>query len=424
MKNSNLKFSFCTVLFLVNFTLAKSQDTIKLSINSLENKLESQSRILKAQKYAIESAKGQINQAGIWSNPNLNIQQPIYNSTTKNYFPLGSNGSLALDLNQSFDISRKRSKKVNIETLNTAISENQYYSILRDLKLELRTNSVNIYFAKQGLELYNQEIESLKRLVAAYTIQYKRGNVSLTELTRLKALLLQLQNEKINIVSDYNNFNSRLNVILSNEKSENYSPIINLDSVVNLDISKFLNSLIQIALENREDLKAGNNVLKINEENVKLQNSIALPELVLGLHYDQAGNYIPKYKALSLGFDLPFFNRNQGNIQSAESQLEQSKLQYEQQKNQISSELNATLKTLQNTEELYKNFDESITSDYEKMISGILANFEKKNLSLIEFIDLFESYKNTKLQYLELSKRRLLSYEQINYVVGKSLFNY
>lgn len=424
MKYSNLKLTFCIVFVLVNFSLAQSQDTIRLTISNLESKLESQSRILKAQKYAIESAKGQINQAGTWANPNLNIQQPIFNTLTKNYFPFGNNGSLALDLNQSFDISGKRGKKVNIETLNTAISENQYYSILRDLKLDLRTNCVNIFYAKQSLELYNQEIESLKRLVTAYTIQYNRGNVSLTELTRLKALMLQLQNEKINLVSDFNNFNSRINIILSNEKFENYSPVISADSTSKLNMNLTLSELTKIALDNREDLKANNNNLKINEENVKLQNSTAIPDLTIGFHYDQAGNYIPEYKSISLGMDLPFFNRNQGNIQSAESQFEQSKLQFEQQKSQIAGEINASLKTLQNTEELYKNFDATITSDYEKMISGILSNFEKKNISMVEFIDLFESYKNTKLQYLELSKRRLLSYEQINYVIGKSLFNY
>jgi cobalt-zinc-cadmium efflux system outer membrane protein len=74
-------------------------------------------------------------------------------------------------------------------------------------------------------------------------------------------------------------------------------------------------------------------------------------------------------------------------------------------------------------EEEFRCIDQSFTRDFESLNEGVIKNFQKRNVSLLEFVDFFESY-NESLQALnELRKARLQSYEELNNTVGAELFN-
>ena len=83
--------------------------------------------------------------------------------------------------------------------------------------------------------------------------------------------------------------------------------------------------MIDSALQNRYDLKAANAEVQFSEANLALQKAMRVPDLMVGGYYDKAGNYVPHYNALTLAIDLPFWNRNQGNIKAAEFQIGQNK---------------------------------------------------------------------------------------------------
>ena len=54
--------------------------------------------------------------------------------------------------------------------------------------------------------------------------------------------------------------------------------------------------------------------------------------------------------------------------------------------------------------------------------TGILENFQKRNVSLLDFTDFMESYNQAAVQINELKKKVVLSGEELNSTINKDLF--
>ena len=54
---------------------------------------------------------------------------------------------------------------------------------------------------------------------------------------------------------------------------------------------------------------------------------------------------------------------------------------------------------------------------------GIEQSYAKRLLSVVEYLDFFESYKNNLVQRKTLRANRVRAFEQLNFAVGKPIFN-
>ena len=157
--------------------------------------------------------------------------------------------------------------------------------------------------------------------------------------------------------------------------------------------------------------------------NLSLEKRTPYPDLHIGGIYDQSGSYINNYTGITLGFDLPILNRNQGNIGVAKAQLEQYKLELENKTLSVRNEVVATYLKLIQVEQEYRKIDSDFDRKFDELNNGVIANFQKRNLSLIEFTDFLEAYNNSVQQINKLKQNRIEMYEELNYVVGEELFN-
>ena len=83
----------------------------------------------------------------------------------------------------------------------------------------------------------------------------------------------------------------------------------------------------------------------------------------------------------------------------------------------------AYLKML-NADKMLQSMDPKFQNDFEKLLQGVTINFEKKNISLLEFTDFYDAYKINILQYNQLQNEKLQALEALNFAMGKTLFNY
>jgi cobalt-zinc-cadmium efflux system outer membrane protein len=51
----------------------------------------------------------------------------------------------------------------------------------------------------------------------------------------------------------------------------------------------------------------------------------------------------------------------------------------------------------------------------------MLKNYEKKNISLIEFLDYYDAYKENAVQLNTLLYNRINAFENLNYSIGKDI---
>ena len=57
------------------------------------------------------------------------------------------------------------------------------------------------------------------------------------------------------------------------------------------------------------------------------------------------------------------------------------------------------------------------------MVEEVTKNFEKHNISLLEFTDFYDSYKQNVVQLNNLRYNRISQLEQLNFTTGTRIFN-
>ncbi len=319
-------------------------------------------------------------------------------------------------------LAGKRNKQIDIARINSRISTYQFYDLIRTLRYELRNAFYGLYFLKEPVAVYDKEIESLKTLIDAYTAQYNKGNIAFKDLARLQALQFSLQNERLELIKQAAEKQLNLSLLTGDTLIRAITPVVDSAFIGRIDVNNLnYTQLLDSAFMNRYDLRVAYTQTQLSQTNLALQKALRVPDLTLGANYDKAGSYVRNYNSLSLAIDLPFWNRNQGNIKAAQFQIQTNQQLQSQAELQVRNDINISYKQLLETDKLYRSASLQFTTDYEKLLDGIVKGYQNHTISLLEFIDYYETYKNSKLEFNRLQNNRLDALENLNLATGTIL---
>jgi len=422
------------LLFLVTFIIGihshSSQaqgkpkaDTIILSLQDAERLFLEKNFELLAARYQISEADAAVIQAKLWNNPTFSFEQGVYNPVTKKWFDFSETGETALSLQQIFVLAGKRSKRISNEKINSQIAKYQFYDLMRVLRHELRVSFYGLYFLQQSISVYDRELDALQTLVNANITEYRKGNVSFNELARLQSLQFNLENEKIELQKNVSENQSNLILLMGDTIARKVKPVMNVSEFDHIDPSLLTyKQLMDSGQTYRYDLKISEAQIQSEKTNLSLQKAMRVPDLTLGANYDKAGNYVQNYNSLSLSFDLPVLNQNQGNIKIAENKIEESKVRKDESELEVRSEINKAFEQVIETDRLYKSSMQKFDNNYDKLLDGITVAYRNHTISLLEFIDYYETFKNSKNGFFNLQNNRLDAIEDLNMASGTIIF--
>jgi cobalt-zinc-cadmium efflux system outer membrane protein len=321
-------------------------------------------------------------------------------------------------------LAGKRNKQVKVAQTSAAMAENAFFDLLRTLRFTLRSNFYQAYFLQNSMNAYTEQISSLEKMDATYKDLQTKGLVTLKDAVRLRSLLYSLKAERTSLQNQVTDLESEIQLLLQNNKTW-YALDMPADVVTTIPAVRQtpLQSLVDSAYLNRQDLALAKNNQLYNEQNYKLQKAMAVPDLTLGAEFDKRGSFVNNATFLTVGMDLPFFNRNQGNIKSAKFSIDQNKLQVQQQMMTVENEVQTAYTKALNTDKMLESIDPGFRKDFEQLLQNINDNFLKKNISLLELTDFYDSYKENLLQLNQLQNDRMQAIETLNFAVGKTLFN-
>jgi len=411
--------SITIALLLLRLPFAQAQDTLRLSIDSVEQRFLKNNLALIAQKYEIASARAAIIQAHLFENPTFYYENYIPNPFKGQYYSPNTFTENYFQLQQLFHIAGQRKKRTNIEKINTQMNEYEYYDMIRSLRNELHNSFYDAHYLLQALNMYQRQLVSAKKIADAMDEQYKKGNLSLKEVTRIKALVFSLESGKLDVTNQLLEKENSLKILTRSSAQTFIVPVSDDSKVESFSLTGLsLQKLISTADTGRFDLKEASAAIDKEQASYIFQKSLAIPDLTLGLTYDRSGNFINNYSGLGVQLPLPLWNRNQGNILVEKNLVEERKVQFESMKNQVDNEVTSAYAKALEAETLYKNFDKSFASDYDKLIGGITKEYEKHNVSLLEFLDYYETYTQSMSDVIHLRSLRIEAIEAINLATG------
>ena len=414
-------------LFLLAFcsnAVFAQTDTLKLDLVKAEQLFLSQNYDLIASNYDIDRAKADVITARLFDNPQLQYENLFYNRETKKFFQTSSKyGQYAASISQLIKLAGKRNKNIKLAQTGTKLAELEYFDLMRSLKFELRSVFYKSYFSASSVQLYQEQILSTEQLLKAYDVQLKMGNVAAKDVIRIKSLMIGLKAELTDLLNDLEDNYKDLKMLCGINAATPVSLVLNTAEIKNIALEQFpYTNLLDSARINRSDLKLAKTNLEYNEINLKLQKAMAVPDVEIALTYDLKGNYPEKYTGLGLKIPIPLFNRNQGEIKKAKIGIDAANANIKKQELQLENDVFNAYRTALRNEKLYKDIDPAFSGDFNKLISGLIKNFKERNISLIEFLDLYDAYKQSTLQLNKLQFERMNSRAELNYVTGTNIF--
>ena len=398
-------------------------DSVRLALPGAEQRFFQNNLAVLAQQFNVTAAQAQAVQARLIDNPTVTLEQNAINKNlNREHFEDRGPGEVVVQVQQLFSIAGRRKAAGRVAQQNAVVEQYNLQDLLRTLRYQLRTTFYDLYFKQQTLKVYDTEIRSLSRTVGLYQTQFEKGNVALKEVIRLRAFLFTLQSERQSLLNDVAADQTDLHVLLRDPSGAPYLPQVDVARARALSLNGYAEQqLVDTAQVLRTDLNARRAVLQQQNLNLRLQQKLATPDVAVGYTYDKAGSYINNYHAFTLGVAVPVFNRNQGNIQAARAQIAGGQLLVDQQQLIVQSEVHQAYQLAARNDDLFQHTDRD-TAPFGRLMTGIEQSYAKRILSVVEYLDFFESYKNNLVQLNTLRANRVRAFEQLNFAVGKPVF--
>lgn len=415
----------CSLLCLMTAFSVKAQDTLHITIQDAEKQFLEKNLQLLAEKYNISIAQAAIIQARLYNNPNITFSGNLYNPDRKKFFDVSNQtGQYEVGIQQLISLAGKRNKQVKLARTSADMAENAFFDLLRTLRFTLRSNFYQAYYLQSSMKAYEEQISALEKMDATYKDLQQKGLVTLKDAVRIRSLLYSLRADRTNMQNQLNDLEAEIQLLLQ-DNHKWFAPDVQDDALSGIPEVRqtSLQSLVDSAYINRQDLLLAQNSLQYNQQNYNLQKAMAVPDLTLGASFDKRGSFVNNATFLNLGIDLPFFNRNQGNIKSAKYSVDQTKLLVQQQTQAVENEVQTAYVKAINTDKMLESVDPAFRGQFEQLLRSITENFLKKNISLLELTDFYDSYKENMLQLNQLQNDRMQAIETLNFAIGKTLFN-
>ncbi|TGL29722.1 TolC family protein [Leptospira koniambonensis] len=399
---------------------------VRLELAKAEELLWKNNLLLLASKFNIDARKAGIEQAGLYANPNIFIDQSIFAEPTQRYFDFTRSGQTVVQIQQVFLLGGKIDKRIRVAELSAKMSEQEFYDLARALITKLRRTFYFIHYYRDAIAFYDRSLIALDKTVNSAELAYKRRAVLQSEVLRLKALLFFLRKEREDLRIKVLEREADLRVLLNEDtyKSQTIAivPVLDLDFVEKATLDGFkLDNMLTKAREYRPDLKKAVQALRYEEANLELQHANAIPDLAFGPMYNRGGTAFQNYWGITAQLNIPIFDRNQGNIKAAEKSIQVRKQELKNLILEVENDVSVALATARAKDDLYKKFRNTYTKDYADLAEDMILSYEKRYISILEFADFFETYRSSIVEMLRLQTDRMEAIEGVNYSVGTGL---
>lgn len=397
-----------------------SQDTLRLSMREADSLMIGRSLLLVAEHFRIDQAEAERIQAKLFHNPQFSSEWVVYPLSP--VIDPGPNGQKVLAVEQLFRIAGQRSLAVRSAEQQKRVSEAEYAELVAALRLRLHSNAYGQYYAQRSITAIASQLALLKKLQDSYGVQYENGNVSLKEATRLRTAFFALNEQRMELQRQLNAIQQELRQLLADPRVLLITPSP-AELVLPSAPSMPSDSLIALAKKNRPILHAVNAAKEAAELDLKLQRRMAVPDLAIGAAYDHRDGIFPRQPAVTLGFSVPLFDRNQGSIRRAEASLGQVKATAEGTELAVQSEVLHALENIRVLQNHYSDISPGLEEQLDELSENLVENYVKSNIKLLEFTDLFGSYNSTIIALNQLKADLQNAYEELEFVTGQRLFD-
>lgn len=406
------------LFWLIGFLYFLQSATVQAQILSLKETLQlakTGNPNLKTEIYQIGVAQADSTSAALRPNPTFH-NETIQLTQSKNFAthttwsdPL--NRQSLFTLTKPFQIAGQRRKKIELANEQIDLANKNYRETERLVFAEVASKWMEVYSAHKQLDILKIAKSNVDSLSDINKVRLKNQVITQTDFMRTQLLAKEYELKVKSAEQDLNNRLMELNYLTGSRVDD-----IDISDQFVLSGNLGLDSLLQVALANRSDLKAAQSLIQVSNKNISLQRSLAVPVPEAGLMWNPQNTI--NYAGFTVTFDLPLFSRNQGEIKKAYMLKDQSEQQYAAIKSKAQTELMTAYANYQTQKQNTYKFTNGLLKQSEHILANVKYAYLRGGTTLIDFLEAQRSWLETQQQYYDALQLYRQSYIQLLYASG------
>jgi cobalt-zinc-cadmium efflux system outer membrane protein len=355
--------------------------------------------------------------ANLRPNPNL--------SWDSQFFPLFNPGQFSADYleNQAqFDIGisyliergKKRQHRLQAAKDQTAVTRSQTDDSERTLIFNTGQQFIAVLLAESTVELSERDAESFQQTVRISEDRYKAGDMSESDLLKIKLQLLQFQSDLSAAKLSRIQALAALRQLLGFESvPDDYDVQGELDYQ---PVTASLEDLKGLAGRSRPDLRAAQEGVTAARSQEALMRANGKKDLSVAFDYTHTAGI--NSGAFYFNIDLPIFDRNQGEIARARYAIIQSEEQAIETAQQVSTDVVDAYAALKSNNEIIRLYRGGYVDQAQQSRDITEYAYKRGAASLLDFLDAERTYRANQLAYRQALASYMTALEQMRQAVG------
>lgn len=406
-----IKF-FLTLAILTTGTLSSfALDFQKISIKEALNIALENSMYLKGEKINTQIAKNTIKQANRLQNPSIDYYHNFGKAGAGNPNTIGATNTIEL-------LKRKNRKNLARANYEIALQNSDYAAFI--LKTDVEEAYIKLVAAKTILNSLEQEkksLEEIEKITRAKLTNKKSGETDYFQAKiALNKIITQINLAQAEVLSARFDFNSAMDTDpIYDTKIELFDDDTLFSDLKIPTLKENIpdyEKILEIAKNNRFDLKIAQKRIISAKENLKVVGANRVPDLEVGAGYgfqpasmSESGKYLNgAYLGASL-VNLPILYNYSPEIKNAKLEVQKAELDYDAIKNNALANLNSAYQRFVHARMNLEYYSDAIVLNSKEMMKNSKKNYELNKTDLTSVIVLEQSYREIILGFaLALSK--------------------
>jgi cobalt-zinc-cadmium efflux system outer membrane protein len=413
----SLAVAVAATLCLLLVGAGAGQNTTQISLDQAIDLALAHNHSIKASRTLILQNQAQEITANLRPNPTLGADTqfvPIFSPQDFSPDNLNVTQQFDIGIGYLFERGRKRQRRLQAARDQTAVTRAQVADTERTLAFNVGQQFVNVLLAESTLQFAMQDLKGFQQTVDISEAQLKAGFIGEGDYLKIKLQLLQFQTD----VSSARL--ARVQALVGLRELLGYDAVpADFDVIGDLayqPVKANLETLQAQALRERPDFRAAELGITAAKSQILLAKANA--KVDVNGTYDFTHVSGENTASIFVNFELPIFNRNQGEILRTNHALTQA-----QEQEQSASD--TVLSDVANAYEAVKSNDEVVqlyTSGYLKQAqdSRDISEYAYKRgaASLLDYLDAERSYRSTQLAYRQALASYMTALEQLKEALG------
>ena len=358
------------------------------------NAVEKQNATYLAERYNVSIAEAQTAAARVFNDPTLSVE---YGNNQDWSLQMGQ--TVDVGLSYLFNLGNVRRARINVARSEEEITRAVLDDWFRNLKADATIAWVHAQEARALKEIKRSSYESMIKVADNDSIRASLGDGSLIDARQSRVESKALYAEYLAADAEYANALQTLSL---------YAGGLAFQDVPEEDIllalpSSSAQDMVELALENRADLRSAELSRTLSERNLALVKASRAPEFELSLGYSynkEVRNEIapaPTFHGLSIGVSIPlkFSRLNKGERLAAERTAQQAEAAYEAAKQQIVSEVQQALVSWRSATKVAQECSATMLEDATSILENRRIAYLQGDSSLLDYLMAVRVYNDT-----------------------------